>query len=247
MTNVYAWPPVGALGHEWTRDDPVEGSRSLITGGDYRSATQRSRRMATVTVSGIDNSEAGAGYMESLKRLLAGRHAVRLYSRPINYGGRGEGALRQSSIVTWEDEGGEVDWEDGAETLTWVSGRYITGTTGTDGLGFATVTISGAPANMIIARPGEFITLHGDPEQIAQIVTMETTDETGAAPIRVFGTLTSETDVRVSIGTSESAVFLPEGAYPRAVRPVVGDWSYTWNFREVFEDEVGAFVEVDPW
>lgn len=248
MTNVYAWPPVGALGHEWTRHDPVQRSRSMITGADFRSAAQRSRRMATVTVSGIDNSEAGAGYMESLKRLLAGRHAVRLYSKPINHGGRGTESLRQSSIITWEDEGGDVEWMDEAETLTWISGQVITGTTGTDAGGFTTVTISGAPANMIIARPGEFITLHGDPEQTAQIITMATTDETGAATIRVFGTLTSETDVRVSIGTSDNAVFLPVGAYPRAVRPAVGDWSYTWEFREVFQDEVdGSFVEVDPW
>lgn len=248
MTNVYAWPPVGGLGREWTRVDPVQRSRSMITGADLRSATMRSRRMATVSVSGIDGSEAGAGYMESLKRLLAGRHAVRLNSTPVNYGGRGQEALRQSSVITWEDGSGAVTWENGSGAVSWVSGTFITGTTGTDGLGFATVTITGAPPNMIIARPSEFLTLHTDPEQVAQVVTQAVTDGSGAATIRVFGTLTSATDARVSIGTSDSAVFLPEGAYPRAVRPIVGDWTYTWSFREVFEDEVdGTFVEIDPW
>ncbi|WP_306043564.1 hypothetical protein [Mameliella sp. MMSF_3510] len=248
MTNVYAWPPVGALGHEWTRVDPVDVSRSLITGADYRSAAQRSRRMATLVVSGIDNTEAGAGYMESLKRLLAGRHAVRLYSKPVNWGGRGDNALRNKAPLTWENSEGSVTWEDSEGSVTWEYRPLTVTATGTDSLGFATVTISGGPANYLIARPGEFLTIYSDPAQTAEIVTAAQTDGTGAATIRVFGSLASAIGAAVSIGTSDTGVFLPVGPYPRAVRPSAGDWSYTWNFRELFEDEVdGSFVEIDPW
>lgn len=247
MTNVYAWPPVGALGHEWTRIDPMQRSRSMITGADLRSGFGRSRRMATLTVSGIDGTEAGAGYMESLKRLLAGRHAVRLYSRRLAYR-RPNDTLRQSGIVSWASGEDPVTWDDGGTPVLWYTGTYITGSTGTDALGFATITIAGAPANTIIARPAEFVTIYSDPEQTAQVVTQAVTDAAGAATIRVFGTLAAASDVRINIGTAETAVFLPEGEYPRAVRPVVGDWSYTWSFREVFADEVdGGFTEVDPW
>ena len=51
---------------------------------------------------------------------------------------------------------------------------------------------------------------------------------------------------RVNIGTVVSAVFeVTEMPSPR--QPVRGNWFYTWKFREVFEDEVGGFVELDPW
>ncbi|MBV7394551.1 hypothetical protein [Mameliella sediminis] len=246
MTNVYAWPPVGAVAHEWTRIDPVEQSRSLITGRDLRSATQRARKLATVTVGGVDVSEAGAGYMEILKRLLAGQHAVRLYSWQINRESIGADDYRQSQAVSWEDAGGAVTWEDAGGAVIWITGRYIEGTTGTDGLGFDTVSVTGAPPGVIIARPGEFLTVH-DTGETVQIVAMATTDAVGAATIRTFGPLTPATAARVSIGTRDTAVFFPI-EYPRAMVPVSGQWFYTWKFREVFEDEVsGSFNEIDPW
>lgn len=86
MPNVYAWPPVGVVGHEWTEHAPVNRSRSILTGRRYVSAAQRKRRLAALNVSALARGRSGAGYMEVLKRLLAGgENLVRLNSYPVNW------------------------------------------------------------------------------------------------------------------------------------------------------------------
>jgi len=51
---------------------------------------------------------------------------------------------------------------------------------------------------------------------------------------------------RISIGAAENAVFRAD-EMPRAVQPLGQNWTYQWRFREIFSDEVGGFVEVNPW
>lgn len=253
--NVYNWPPVDVVGAEWTRDDPVQQSRSAITGAVFRSAAGRSRRLATLVVPGLGTGQDGAGYMEVLKRLLAGRHAVRLQSYPVNYFVHQNAIADQarSTRLTWTDDEIDLDWTAGGTDLYWYTGRLIWGTTGTDADGFDVVSITGAPANTRIALPGQFLTLFADVDDVTgetvMVMTEAITDGDGAADIRIFGDeLTqSYTSARVNIGTRDTGVFLPVGELPRAVQPVSGGWSYKWSFREVFADEVGGFVEVDPW
>ena len=251
-TKVFSWPPVGVVGHEWTESAPVEGSRSLITGREYLSAAQRIRRLATFVVAGIGRNRSHAGYMEMLKRHLAGVHAVRLYSLPINWHVRADDGLAalQSQPVAWTEAGDPLAWTAGGEPLYWFSGAYLTGTTENDGV-WSSITVTGLPPKSVAARPGEFLTIFSDHEDdegfTAQATRLETSDGSGVARIRVFETLPALTDARVNLRTRATGVFKPV-AYPRAVQPLSGDWSYTWQFREIFEDEVdGGFVERNPW
>lgn len=241
---VYAWPPVYSVGTEWTEIAPVEVSRSLITGAEYISAMQRKRRRVSMSVGCFGRKGDGAGYMEALKRLLAGVHAVRLYSCPINARRNAVASLSRSSApVTWD----ALSWTSGGSALSWYSGTVLTGTTGTDGDGWPIVTVSGLPAQELVALPGEFVTIHdGATEHRAQILAEARSDATGEATIRLIDTLPSLTDARINLGTSDTGVFRPV-RYPRAKRPLGGEWFYDWEFREIFADEVGGFTEVDPW
>lgn len=249
--NVYAWPPVGAVGSEWTEDAPVSASRSIITGRRYVSATQRKRRLASLNVSALAAGRSGAGYIENLKLLLAGgENLVRLYSYPINWHLDAQmiESLRQSRLVTWTAPGdSDVEWSNGSGDVHWFTGQVITGTAGTSG-GWPVLNITGAPPNMLIARPGEFVTLFNPVESVtgtqARVMREARTNGSGAASIRLMSALSGSG--RVNIGTSDTGVF-EAVQIPRSVQPVGADWQYQWQFREVFSDEVGGFTEVNPW
>lgn len=243
MANVYAWPPVGLLAAEWSMTAPVATSRSLVTGGEFVSAAQRRRRVATLEVSALALGRNGAGYMEVLKRLLdGGVHLVRLTSTPINWhlDAVAEDAARPRPMtwivppggIGWEVPPGGIDW--------WTSGPSI-GTAGTVD-GWPVVTVTGLPPGRMIARPGEFVTL-GD--ATAMVLRPAWSDDAGEAVIRLVTPL--EGDGPCIVGARETAVFAAD-AMPRAMQPLGQNWSYQWQFTQVFEDEGrGPFVEVDPW
>jgi len=87
--HVYAWPPVGTIGTEWTEVAPIGRSETEPNGPIYQSATERPKRAATLVVSALSAGKNGAGYCEVLKRYLSGGiHYVRLNSRPINWSAR---------------------------------------------------------------------------------------------------------------------------------------------------------------
>ncbi|WP_226559630.1 hypothetical protein [Salipiger thiooxidans] len=249
--NVYAWPPVSLTGWSWTVSDPVERSESLLTGASYLSAAQRRRRMATMDVSGVSRNRMGAGYMESLKVFLqGGLHLVRLYSMPISLITRHSIEDRQSLSLEWSSEDGDLDWSASGTELFWYSGTPLTGTTGTDAAGFATVTVEGLPPNALVARPSEFLTIFANADDAVgvtvRIVTAAVSDASGVAVVRVFESPGAFADARVNLGTCDTAVFRPVDM-PTPPQMLATDWTYTWEFREVFADEVGGFVEVDPW
>jgi hypothetical protein len=253
MTLVYAWPPVGVTGAEWTEEAPVNASRSIITGRRYVSAHARKRRIASLNVSALANGRSGAGYVEVLKRLLAGGvNLVRLQSYPVYWWLDDQRLrdLRQSVPTFWTDGvDPDVSWSVGAAPLAWFDGRVLTGTAGTDAAGWPVLTVSGLPPSTLIVRPAEFVTLFdtltATSGQRAQVMTEARSDAGGVAVLRLMAPLTGSG--RVNIGTSDTGVF-EAVTIPRAAQPVRGDWSYAWSFREVFADEVpGGFEELDPW
>lgn len=251
--NVYAWPPVAAVGSEWTEDSPVQMSRSMTTGAERTSIIQRKRRLVRLSIPGIGYNTYAAGYMEVLKRYLEGVHMVRLYSFPINwhFDTIGDQATRQSAPVLWTTGGVDLEWEIGSGTeLLWYSGTILSGTTGTSGA-FPIITVSGLPPNTLVARPGEFITAFEDGDDTTGTTVMisrpATSDGSGVAVIYLFEALPAGTAVRVNLGVQDTGVFNPY-PYPRAVQPQSGNWTYEWSFREVFADEYdGGFVEINPW
>ena len=252
MVNVYAWPPVGVTGAMWTERAPVQISNSLITGAQNVSAMQRVRRIVALEVPGFGEDTMGGGYVEMLKRYLAGIHLVRLYSFPImwNLDAERQEVWRISSGIAWEESAADLDWEEGASSsLIWASGGTLTGDTGTSG-GFPNITVRGLPANTLVVRPGEFLTVFDDDEDLTgttyQAVKATYSNGAGVATVRVFEATTSTTNKRINIGTRATGVFRPD-SYPEAMRPATGDYAYSWRFTEVFEDEVDEFVELDPW
>lgn len=257
MVDVIAWPPVGVIGTEWTEDSPVQISRSGITGRERVSAFQRPRRLARLIVPGIGKDTMGGGYMEMLKRHLKGRvNCVRLHSYAVNwhFDSRINDPLRSLLPLNWTTGDDPLDWTAGGDPLYWFTGSVITGTSTTVG-GFPALSVSGLPPNMLVARPGEFVTVYpliadADESYTSQITAPAYSDANGDAVLVLFDELPTGTGygewARVSIGVSESAVFRPV-ALPRAVQPQMGQWTYEWEFRQVFEEEVGTFTEVNPW
>lgn len=247
---VYAWPPVAVTGSEWTEEAPVQVSRSLVTGAEYRSAVQRKRRLATLQVAGLGLAgNMNAGYVEMLKRFLGGVHAVRLRSYPINWwlDAQRNRAQLQKQELEWTASGLDLDWTSGGAPLIWYTGVPLTGTIGTAD-GWDIVTVTGLPPNMLVARPGEFVTARSSPTDegtTAQVVAPARSDASGVAVIRLFEPLAY--GGTIELGASDTGVFYPVGPYPRSVQPVSSNWHYDWSFREVFEDEVGGFEEIDPW
>lgn len=254
--NVFPWPPVGAVGAEWTLDMPVSRLRSAITGRDQMQASQRRRRIATVEVSALANGRMGAGYCEMLKQLLdGGIHAVRLQSSPINWWldelrrqGLGEGGVN-SYPLTWRTNGNPLAWQTDGNPLNWYSGTVVTGGVPGEFHMWGTLTVTGLPPRTLVARPGDFIRVYDMSDasiyEIARVVAAAVTDGSGSVTLKLDRVLTISNG-RVNLAGQDEGVFRAD-SMPRAVQPIDGDWKYTWNFREVFADEVGGFMERTPW
>lgn len=248
---VYAWPPVGAVGAEWDYVAPISESFSALTGKRYVSAARPARRVATVEVSAQSSNRTGAGYVVMLKRLLdGGVNLVRLTSYPLArfLDTADQNALRQSVHLDWTSGGIDLGWTTPPTELLWYDGTILTGVIGTSGI-YDIVTVSGLPPRTLVARPGEYLTAFADEDDVigstVQVLAPAWSYNDGTAVIRLFSPLAY--GGRINIGVKDTAVFRVVGALPRAVQPVRGDWSYTWQFEEVFSDEVGGFTERTGW
>ena len=243
MAKVYAWPPVHVFGPDWSEDAPIDVSRSFLTGRRYASASRPKRRVVSFSASARSCGGYGAGYMEALKRLLdGGLHLVRLHSRRINYRPAYDDDARQGAPLTWRQDSGPapLDWSG----LTWVSGVALTAARQSPA---HTLRVDGLPPSVVIAWPGEFLTVYRASDSAESTVMVERVARTNASGVALIRTVTeARWDGRVSIGTSDTAVF-EALSIPRAARPVSGDWTYDWSFSEVFADEVGGFEEINPW
>jgi hypothetical protein len=252
---VILWPPVGAVGTEWTEEAPVQVSRSMLTGAERVSAVQRKRRLASLSVAGIGRNTYDAGYVEVLKRYLEGVHLVRLYSYPIAWHlDRPQRAIRRGRVYSDLGQTYVEVFGTTPDSLVMRPGDFLTlflpsGTTtdlypldwlvGTDPLSWLTddttnanpVTwFSGFPYNGTSVQAIRPVQSGGD----------------GRAIVPIFETLADVADLYLIFGSADTGVFRPV-EYPRAAQPVMGNWSYDWQFREVFADEVGGFTEVNPW
>lgn len=252
--NVYAWPPVDAIATMWSISQPVNRSQSFFTGADISSSAERKRKIASVEVPGIGDlgGSMNGGYCEVLKELLeGGKNLVRLKSMPVNwyFDDVVVEAFQQSSAVQWQRLGVDVNWTSGGTETVWLSGASITGVSGTDGQ-WDIVTASGLPPNTLVARPGEYVTGNdaGDLFGVgstSKVLKPAYSDASGVAVIYLMTALTQFDYLQLN--SSETAVFMIDGDLPIGVQPVNGNWSYQWAFREVFSDEVGGFLEIDPW
>jgi len=154
--------------------------------------------------------------------------------------------------MTWNPGSTPLAWDVNSADLHWYTGTVLTGVPVTDAGGFPAVAVTGLPANTLVARPGEFLTVFEDAAdttgETVMIANAARSDDTGRATVRLLSALSH--GGRVNIGTSDTGVFRVIGPLPRAVQPRSANWSYTWNFEEVFADQVPdgyGFLEIDPW
>lgn len=248
MRNVYAWPPVGLTGWELHESVPISRSQSLFSGAPVTSSFQRPRRLATAIVPGIGKDQNGAGYVDVLKQLLeGGRHFVRVDCIPALWALAARDLDLRRKALRLMQGGTELMFSDGGNTLKLVSSDFALTATPTTNGGWPAIDVTGLPPNMTVARPSQRIRItasNGDTELVTVLAAAQS-DGSGAATIRLLSatTLTGS----ASIGERESIVFEAMGL-PRAVQPAAGTFEFTWNFREVFEDEdAEAWAELDPW
>lgn len=248
MTNIYAWPPVGAVASKWTLEARTGRSQYAFSGKRAVSSDGPSRIIASATVSALARGRNGAGYCEALKRLLDGNvHLVRLYSWPINWHLDAQReAGRQTAPIIWTSEGVPLDWTAGESDLFWFTGPTVHGVPSTDALGYATISLTGLPPSQLIIRPGEFLRSFAPGDLagvVAQAVMPAYSDALGAATVRLFSPLPAGT---ISLGDQESAIFEVMNV-PEAMQPLGQNWTYQWDFRQVFASEIHEPVEVNPW
>lgn len=250
--NVYPWPPVGVIASEWTTDAPVAKLRSLLTGREQVQAALRPRRIASFQVSALAAGRMGAGYSEILKQLLEGGiHAVRLRSSPINWHldeiTRASAGFN-SNPLAWRTGSDPLAWRAGSgpSPLTWFTGSVIRAGAITASGNFWLMPLTGLPANTVVARPGDFLRIYDMDDAnrfgVVRVVRPATSNASGAVTVKI-DRLPTISGGRVNMSGQDEAVFRVDGSLPRAVQTVGQDWSYQWNFREVFADEVGGFVE----
>lgn len=252
---VYKWPDgLGVVGAEWTVEDPVSRSASLLTNRVLMSAAQRRRRLAVLNVQAAYGD--GGGYVEAFKRLLrGGLHAVRLHSFPLNVGEEcGSIITTQAQEIAWTTGADDLAWTHGGNPLRWFTGAYSNATpytlvveTAQSGVGVAQVT--GLTPGQVMARVGTFVTVFnadGTSSETRMLLRPVVASSFGGAKIYTDEPFTASGSVE--FGTRDTGVFLPD-AMPRAIRPLEDAWQVGWSFREVFADEIApdTFAEVDPW
>jgi hypothetical protein len=100
--------------------------------------------------------------------------------------------------------------------------------------------------NATDANPLTWYSGYPDLGTTVQVTQPVRSDDSGRATVPVFETVADQTQIHLIFGASATGAFRPV-SYPRAIQPQSGNWTYDWEFREVFADEVGGFVEVNPW
>lgn len=249
MSKVFAWPPLGALSRSWSTYAPTSMSRSLITGSEYVTAAQRKRRRAKIEVSSrFSPYQAGDGYCRALAEILDGgincvrlRYVPRAFECDIAAPGQ-----RSANIFTWETPPVGFGWIVPSDPFTWGAGAVLSYTITTVG-GVDAVIISGLPANTLVALPGEYARFYdtSGTSDTRMVIAPATSNGSGVATVKLASAAPSR--AYVSLGAYDEGVFAAV-SIPVGMEPASGDWSYTWEFEEVFADEGrGPFVEVNPW
>lgn len=239
---VFAWPPVGLVGHEHTISRPVSSATGL-TGKPIFSQSQPTRRLVSAIVGGIGRDKSYGGYIEQLKWMLDGKPPlIRMTVLPQVWLGavRGLYGLRGRLDLDWAAGDAGLKWLAGGTNLKWQAGAEVTATAGVaDGRNY--IDCVGLPALSLVAYPSELVTGGG---MQARVLAVARSDSSGSARVFVDAPLPSG---EVVIGALESLVFTID-EFPRAVQPLAADYRYEFRLTEAFAaDYAGGFREVDPW
>lgn len=247
MTNVIAWPPFSLTGWEIFDNYPQSRSTNFFQGNARTSSAQVARREVTAIASGIGSDLAGSGYVRMLNRQWGhGPKLVRVKCRSALWHLSAAGAELQASLMSWTSGGGELQWTTGGGDLLWATGAG-SGQYGTynNGGTWPKLTITGLPANRVIARPADRVRVM-DGETVQEQLVMGIAQSNGSGTATVYFEKPFTINGLVSIGVEEEMV-LEVLATPRAVQPVGANYGYTFEAREVFASEYAdGFTEVTP-
>jgi hypothetical protein len=201
----------------------------------------------SLSVSALAAGRNGAGYMQQLWRLMdGGMHLVRFeFGSPIWWQDTqvAQAVFGGTAPLSWTTGGNPLGWTTGGNPLAWFTGPAMTGTAGTDALGFATISLTGLPPGVLIVRPGDVVRSFGGAGGVARAVRAEMTDGAGAVTIRLDAVLPSGV---INLHDADSAVFEVLNM-TRAAQPVNGDWQISLDLREVLPEEYAGATEVNPW
>jgi len=248
---IVSWPPVGVVSRAPMVERPVARSRGLFSGARAVSSAGPARRVTSLSVSALSLGRAGAGYMAQLWRELdGGVDLVRMSVCGDNWWmdqarARARGGLFTQPLTWTTATDPSLSWTAGGNPLRWFTGPVRIATTGTSADGYPTITLTGLPPNVIVARPDDVVRSYpaGADSVTAQAVTMAVSDASGAVTIK----LTAPLPVGViSLQDAESVVFEVMTA-PRGTQDVSDNWTLTVDLREVLPAEYAGATEVDPW
>lgn len=211
---VFPWPPVCTIGRSWAPVQPVAALRSALTGREQIQTSQRARRMVELDVPARYRSDDPAS---GYMDMLA-----ELLNGGVN-------AVRLSGWASAVRAGADVQFGRLGIALT---------ATATTNAGFGAWRVDGLPPRYPLLLAGDRFTVGGT---LWRSINLATADDTGRAIIRVMGTPTGSG--ALLLGQKDSGVFRVADEMP-ASAPQVGAYTYSWQFREVFADEVGGFTEV---
>ncbi|SDX81213.1 hypothetical protein [Roseicitreum antarcticum] len=251
MTVIYPFPPLFAVSSEWTEVAPVRRSRSAFSGQRFVSSAGPARRVAHVSISALSGARDGAGYSESLKRLLdGGINLVRLTSPAVNWHLDAVAAKMPGGLVSHPSgfRAGDLTaiWRDNVA----VAGGLVVGPmligVPADHRGFPAIALEGLTPRALVCRAHDVVRSYplDLASATARAVRTVYAEADGTARISLHSALPKGV---ISVTDQESAVF-EVLEMPRAVQPTGQNWFYDWSFREVLADEIHPdTVEVYPW
>lgn len=245
MTKVYAWPPVSMIAVSADTEWGVSQSMALFSGRVVTSGFRPARRTVTATPTPVGSASDALGYLDVLKGFIkGGENLVRM---DVNSSVWRIAANDQyaPTTLTWTDDGDPVSWTDNGDAVTWYSTSFkLVGTTTTDN-SWPALSVTGFPANQVVARPSETVVVIGPSGQVSKTVLKTAkSDADGVAIIRVETAFTE--GGTVFIGGPESVLFTvsTEGTIGQTgAEPTAGEWV----FREAFPADYASLQEVDPW
>lgn len=246
---IYAWPPVGIVSAGVQEMFPVRRSRMAIGGQEIVSSAGPTRREIGLQVSALSmRDRSGAGYMQSLARLLrGGEHWALVPLPPANWhldDNRNRASGLFTGPVEWTTGGEPLAWLAGALPLSWFAGPTISGTSVTvDGMPGA--RIEGLVPLSLVCRAFDLLRSYDDAgasQGVARAVRAVYADGAGVAEIPLFSALPAGT---VSVGDIESAVFrLDIGGSQQGIGQ---NWQIAVTGREVLPAEYAGADVVNPW
>lgn len=220
---IYVWPrQLRIKNWRWSVIDPINVSRSLLSGARYVSRHSRRRQIVELEVS--VRADHGYGVMEGLISLLeGGENFVR-----VRRAGPTDITGRRGSGSAW-DVSWDVAWDD-------ITGRPKFGT-------IPGITLSGLKPNAVGVRAGEFVRYNG---KTRRLISDCIAGAGGSGFCHIDTALTDAGELPVTVGAEGDGVF-EAVSIPSVTYSFASESSVLWTLSEIHADEITDSTELAPW